>query len=87
MRGKFVPKDFEISLFQQMQNLKQKVMIVREYTEEFYKINLRARDVEDTVEKVARYLNGLRYDIQDELSMVNPTGIEEAYQYALREKE
>ena len=61
--GKLLPKDFQISLFKQMQNLKQKMMIVREHTEEFYKINLRARYVEDTTEKVARYLNGLRYDI------------------------
>ena len=56
---------------------------MKEYTEEFYKINLRARYIEDTVEKVSRYLNGLRYDIQDELSLVNPTGVDEAYQYAL----
>ena len=62
-------------------------MTVREYTEEFYKINLRVGYIEDTVEKVALYLNGLRYDIQDELSLVNPTGIDEAYQYALRAEE
>ena len=43
--------------------------------------------MEYTVEKVARYLNGLRYDIQDELSLVNPTGIDESYQYALRAEE
>ena len=63
LREKFLPKDFHISLFKQMQNLKQKTMTVREYTEEFYKIDLRAGYVEDTIEKVARYLNGLRYDI------------------------
>ena len=62
-------------------------MTVREYTEDFYKINLRARYIKDTAEKVAKYLNGLGYDIQDELSLVNPTGIDEAYQYALREEE
>ena len=62
-------------------------MTMREYTEEFYKINMRAGYIEDTTEKVARYLNGLRYDIQEELSLVNPTGIDEAYQYALRAEE
>ena len=36
---------------------------------------------------MARYLNGLRYDIQDELSLVNPIGVDEAYQYALRVEE
>ena len=66
-----------------MQNLKQKTMTMREYTEEFYKINLREGYIEDTTKKVARYLNGLRYDIQDGLSLVNPMGIDEAYQYVL----
>ena len=87
LRGKFQPKDFQISRFKQMQNLKQNTMNVREYTEEFYKINLRAWYIEDTTEKVDRYLNGLRYDIQDELSLINPTSIDEAYQYALRAEE
>ena len=87
LRGKFLPKDFHISLFKQMQNLKHKTMTVREYTEEFYKINLRAGYIKVTVEKVAKYLNGLRYDIQDELSLVNPTRIDEAYKYALRVEE
>jgi len=46
-----------------MQNLRQKLMMVKEYTEEFYKLNIRAghRDRDD--EKVSRYLNGLRYEI------------------------
>ena len=87
LRGKFLPKDFQISLFKQMQNLKQRTMTVKEYTKEFYKINLRARYIEDTVEKVARYLNGLGYDIQDELSLVSPIGVDEAYQYALKAEE
>ena len=87
LRGKFLPKDFQISLFKQLQNLKQRTMTVKEYTEEFYKINLRARYIEDTVEKIARYLNGLRFDIQDELSLVSPTSVDEAYQYALKAEE
>ena len=70
-----------------MQNLKQKELTLKEYPEELYMINLRARYIEDTTEKVARYLNGLRYDIQDELSLVNPIGVDEAYQYALRVEE
>jgi hypothetical protein len=45
-------------------------MTVKEYTEEFYRLNIKAghREIDD--EKVARYLNGLRYDIQDEISML-----------------
>ena len=59
-------------------------MSVREYTEEFYKVNIRASYVQDIVEKVARYMNGLRMDIQDEISMLTPRTVEEAYQLALK---
>jgi hypothetical protein len=38
-------------------------MTMKEYTEEFYRINIRAghRDIDD--DKVARYMNGMRYYI------------------------
>ena len=67
--------------------MKKRIITVKEYTEEFYKINLREGYIEDTIEKVARYLNGLRFDIQDELTLVSPTGVDEAYQYALKAEE
>jgi hypothetical protein len=38
-----------------MQNLRQKLMTVKEYTEEFYKLNIRAGHRESDDEKVARY--------------------------------
>ena len=62
-------------------------MTVREYTEEFYRLNIRAGHRESDDEKVARYLNGLRYDIQDELSMVTIRTVEDAYHMALKDKE
>lgn len=60
---------------------------MREYTKEFYKVNLRAGYIEDTSEKTARYINGLRMDIQEEMSMLSPSVMEEAYQYALKAEE
>jgi hypothetical protein len=45
-------------------------MTVKEYTEEFYRLNIRVGHRESDDEKVARYMNGLRYDIQDEMSMM-----------------
>jgi hypothetical protein len=62
-------------------------MTVKEYTEEFYKINIRAGHRESDDEKVARYMNGLRYDIQDEMSMMSPCNVEDAYQMALKAEE
>jgi hypothetical protein len=35
MKTKFIPKDYQITLFQRMHNLRQKLMSVKEYTEEF----------------------------------------------------
>jgi hypothetical protein len=87
MKAKFIPRDYQITLFRCMQNLRQKMMTVKEYTEEFYRLNIRASHRESDDEKVARYLNGLRYDIQDELSMVTIHTVEDAYQMALKAEE
>eukprot|EP00253_Pinus_taeda_P002171 PITA_02171 len=70
-----------------MQNLRQRSMTVKEYTKEFYKVSIRAGQTQDTDEKVARYVNGLRMDIQDEISILSPKTVEEAYQMALRAEE
>jgi hypothetical protein len=87
MKAKFIPRDYQITLFRRMQNLRQKLMTVKEYTEEFYRLNIRAGHRESDDEKVARYLNGLRYDIQDELSMLTIRTVEDAYQLALKAEE
>jgi hypothetical protein len=70
-----------------MQNLRQKGMTVKEYTKEFYMINIRASHRERDDEKVAIYMNGMRYDIQDEMSMVMIRNVEDAYQIALKAEE
>jgi hypothetical protein len=87
LKGKFLPKDYQLTLYRQMQNLRQRLLTVREYTEEFYKVNIRASYTEDSSEKVARYMNGLRLEIQDELSLLSPNTVEEAYQCALKVEE
>jgi hypothetical protein len=79
MKAKFIPKDYQITLFRRMQNLRQKLMSVKEYTEEFYRINIRAGHREGDDEKVSRYMNFLQYDIQDEMSMMTLRTVEEAY--------
>ena len=76
LRGKFLPQYYQHSLFIQMQNLRQRLMSIREYIEEFYRVNIRAGYVQDTTEKVARYMNGLRMDIQDGISFLNPRIVE-----------
>ena len=70
MKVKFIPRDYQITLFQRMKNLRQKMMTVKENTEEFYRLKIRAGHRESDDEKVSRYMNGLTYDIQDEMSMM-----------------
>eukprot|EP00253_Pinus_taeda_P003298 PITA_03298 len=55
-------------------------MTMKEYTEEFYRVNLRVGYVED-------FVNGLRMEKLDEISILSPKSIEEAYQSALKVEE
>ena len=87
LRSKFLPKDYQLIFFRKMKNLKQKSMTIREFTKEFYKVNIRSSHIEDTPEKVARYVNNLRFDIQDGLSLLSLRSVEEAYQIALKAEE
>ena len=42
MRAKFFPKYYQLIMYRQVHNLRQRLLTVREYTEEFYKVNLSA---------------------------------------------
>ena len=55
------------------------MLTIREYTEEFYKVNLRAGYVEKSTKKVVRYAIGLRMEIQEEIRMIEPRTMEEEY--------
>jgi hypothetical protein len=57
-------------------------MTMKEYIEEFYRMNIREGHIEEDVEKVSRYINGLRYDIQDEINLFSLRIVEYAYQEA-----
>jgi len=61
-------------------------MTVKEYTEEFYRLNIKAGHRESDDEKVSRYMNGMRYKIQDEMSMVRIRNVKDAYQIASKEE-
>ena len=87
LKGKFIPKYYTFILFRKMQNLRQKSIMVREYTKELYKVNIRYGHIEDTPERVARYVNGLRSYIQDELILSSLRSVEEACQVSLKAEE
>ena len=87
LKAKFIPTNYKLELFKKFQNLKQKDMIVKDYTEEFYKLTIWSGHRELSKEKVGQYINGLRFNIHDEVGMLNISLVEDAYQYALREED
>jgi hypothetical protein len=79
LKDNFIPKDYQVNLFRKIQNLRHKGFSVREYTEYFYKLNIRVGRRENDKEKVTRYINFLIYEIQDEISMMTRRNVEDVY--------
>jgi hypothetical protein len=50
-------------------------------------LNIKAGHRENSEEKTTRYINGPRYEIQDEIIMMKIITVEDAYQMALKAKE
>jgi hypothetical protein len=50
-------------------------------------MNIREAHRENEEEKVVRYINGMRYEIQDEINMMTMRTVEYAYQVALKAEE
>jgi hypothetical protein len=50
-------------------------------------LNIRTGQREKDEENVSRYINGPRYELQDEINMMSVRIVEDAYQFALKVKE
>ena len=57
------------------------------YTEEFQRLCLRSKKQEEEPIKVARNLGGLKWNIQEKLSLWTPTTIQRCHQLALKVEE
>ena len=62
-------------------------MSVKESMKDLYKINIRVGHWESDDEIFFRYMNGLQYDIQDEMIMMTIRNVEDAYHIALKAEE
>lgn len=87
MREKFLPMDYSQTLFRRFQNLKQNLFSMQDYTNEFYKLSMRIEHQESNEQMATRYVNGLKFSIQDELRKHHVNNMEEAYQLALKAEE
>ena len=63
----YCPKDFEVQLHTKGKNLRQMDIDVASYTEEFNKFCLRSKVQKVERIKIARYINGLRWNIKEEI--------------------
>ena len=62
--------------------LRQKDMDVSTYTEEFHNLVMKSGIVESENLKLARYLQGLKLSIQDELSLTTITTVQQCFMLA-----
>lgn len=83
----YVPEDYGVQLHRRKQNLKQKDMDVSTYTKEFLKLCIKAKTIETEEEKLARYINGLKFSIQDELNLHTSGNVHKCYQMELKVEE
>lgn len=67
LRGLFLPKDFEQTLYRQYRQCHQKLRSVNEYTEEFYRLSSRVDLQELELQLTTRFIMGLRDVIKDKL--------------------
>ncbi|KAK2967260.1 hypothetical protein RJ640_012588 [Escallonia rubra] len=84
LKAQFLPRDYDQTLYQRVQNLRQREKTLKEYTQEFQKLSLRSDLAETESQKVSRYVNGLRLPIQDQVSLQSPYKVSDAYQLALK---
>ena len=83
LRSAFLPYNFQRIMYQRLQNLKQGNRSVDDYTAEFYQLVARNEIQETDDQLVARYIGGLRVQIQDTVNLFDPVSVSAAHQRAL----
>src|SRR5574338_1260715 len=83
MKAMFLPYNYQSLMYQRLQNLRQGTKTVADYADEFYQLIAR-NDIMETEEQLtARFVGGLRTQIQDMVNMFDPRSVAEAHQKAL----
>lgn len=83
MRKTFIPYNFERLLFQKFHNIRQGARSLEDYANEFYQLITRV-DIQDSEDQpVARFIAGLRMQLQTMLHQFDPSSVAEARQRAL----
>ena len=83
LRTRFLPTNFSQTLYLQCINCKQGSRTVKEYTEEFYRLAAHTRLIEDESQQVARFIGGLKVEIQEKLELNSIWSLNEAVNLAM----
>ncbi|CAA7062471.1 unnamed protein product [Microthlaspi erraticum] len=83
MRRNFLPYNYERTLYNKLQNLRQGSRSVEEYATDFFQLVSRATLLETEEQLVSRFIGGLRNQLQLALQQFNPSSVSEAHQRAL----
>jgi hypothetical protein len=84
LKARFFPPNFEQHLFQQYQNCQQGGRTVQAYIDDFCRLSPRNDLMETEGQQVARFIGGLRYVIQDRVSMHHVFTLTEVVSLATR---
>nr|GMD80502.1 Asp_protease_2 domain-containing protein [Ipomoea batatas] len=84
MTSRFLPPDYQQQLFQRYQNCSQGSRNVNEYTEEFYRLGARCNLSETPEQQTARYINGLRFNIRERMTLAPVWFVDEAFNMAIK---
>ena len=87
LRETYVLEDYEVQIHKRSMSMRQKDIDVSTYTKEFQKLVMKSKLVEPKSVKLARYMQGLGLTIQDDLSLTNPTTVNQCFQLALKVEE
>lgn len=83
MRRAFLPYNYERTLYNKLQNLRQGTRTVEEYASEFFFLMARMTAGETEKQRISRFIGGLRSQLQIALAQFNSTSVSEAYQRAI----
>nr|GMD42268.1 transposon Ty3-I Gag-Pol polyprotein [Ipomoea batatas]GMD47024.1 transposon Ty3-I Gag-Pol polyprotein [Ipomoea batatas] len=84
MMARFLPPDYQQQLFQKYQRCSQDSRSVNDYTEEFYRLGARCNLSETAEQQTARYIAGLRFNIQERMTLSPIWSVDEAYNMAIK---
>ncbi|XP_013632989.1 PREDICTED: uncharacterized protein LOC106338594 [Brassica oleracea var. oleracea] len=83
MRRAFLPYNYERTLYNKLQNLRQGTHTVEEYATEFFYMTARMTSGETKKQLISRFIGGLRSQLQTAMAQFNPLSVSEAYQHAI----